>query len=268
MYFFKNGNCNRTQKRLSQHAAFALHNLFSLFRQIEFTTSQKCKLFDVLVGSILNYSAEVWGYNDAKDVEILHTKFCRWILQVRKSTNLSGLYWELGRFPLIIYRKISMIRYWIKLLRSSDTFIPKKMYEILKNDIENNRTYNGLNWALQIKNILDSLGLSNIWIHQTGIDIPFNLIKQRMTDTYKQSWYSTINNSKRLEMYARYKHDFELENYLDFITEKKYKIALTQFRLSSHDLAVERGRYENLIRNERICKLCNSNCVENEYHFC
>ena len=83
MYFFINGNWNRTQKRLSQHAAFALHNLFSLFRQTEFTTPQKCKLFDVLVGSILNYSAEVWGYNDAKDVEILHTKFCRWILQVR-----------------------------------------------------------------------------------------------------------------------------------------------------------------------------------------
>ena len=111
------------------------------------------------------FCAEVWGYNDAKDVEILHTKFCRWILQVRKSTNLSGLYGELGRFPLVIYRKISMIRYWIKLLKSSDTFIPKKMYEILKNDIENNRTYNGLNWAFQIKNILDSLGLSNIWIH-------------------------------------------------------------------------------------------------------
>ena len=80
-----------------------------------------------------------------------------------------------------------MIRYWIKLLKSSDTFIPKKIYEILKNDIENNRTYNGLNWALQIKNILDSLGLSNIWIHQTGIDILFNLIKQRIIDSYKQS---------------------------------------------------------------------------------
>ena len=62
MYVFKNGNWNRTQKRLSQHATFALHYLFSLFRQIKFTTSQKCKLFDVLVGSILNYSAEVWGY--------------------------------------------------------------------------------------------------------------------------------------------------------------------------------------------------------------
>ena len=50
IHFFKNGNWHRTQKRLSQHAAFALHNLFFLFRQIEF--SQKYKLFTVLVGSI------------------------------------------------------------------------------------------------------------------------------------------------------------------------------------------------------------------------
>ena len=66
-----------------------------------------------------------------------------------------------------------------------------------------------------------------------------------------------------MEMYARYKHDFEMEKYLDFITEKKYKIALTQFRLSSHDLAIERGRYVNLNRCGRVCKLCNSICVEN-----
>ena len=151
IHFFKNGNWYRTQKRLSQHAAFALHNLFSLFRQIELTTSQKCKLFDIMVGSVLNYSAEVWGNNEAKDIEILHTKFCRWILQVRKSTNLSGLYGELGRFPLIVYRKISMIRYWIKILSSSNTFIPKKIYSMLKTDLNNNITYNGSNWAFQIK---------------------------------------------------------------------------------------------------------------------
>ena len=62
----------------------------------------------------------------------LHTKFCRWILNVRKSTNLSGLYGELGRFPLFIFRQISMIRYWMKLITSSDNFLPKKVYIMLK----------------------------------------------------------------------------------------------------------------------------------------
>ena len=69
IHFFKNGNWHRThththtQKKLSLHAAFALHNLFFLFRQIDFSTSQRCKLFDVLVGSILNYSAAVLSNN-------------------------------------------------------------------------------------------------------------------------------------------------------------------------------------------------------------
>ena len=38
---------------------------------------------------------------------------------------------------------------------------------------------------------------------------------------------------------------FEMEHYLDFITEKN-KIALTKFRLSSHDLAIEHGRFEHI----------------------
>ena len=51
-----------------------MHKLFSLFNQVELTISNKCKLFDALVGSILNYGAEVWGYHEATYVEILHTK--------------------------------------------------------------------------------------------------------------------------------------------------------------------------------------------------
>ena len=43
------------------------------------------------------------------------------------------------------------------------------------------------------------------------------------------------------------------EKYLDFIKEKKFKFALTQFRLSSHNLAIERGRFENIARTERVC---------------
>ena len=72
--------------------------------------SEKCKLFDVLVGSILNYSSEVWGMHDAKDIEIIYTKFCCWILNVKKTTNLSALY------------GVNMIKYWAKLMRSSDSF--------------------------------------------------------------------------------------------------------------------------------------------------
>ena len=54
--------------------------------------------------------------HEAKDVETIHTKFCRRILNVKISTNLCSLYGELGRIPLKIQRKLNILKYWIKLL--------------------------------------------------------------------------------------------------------------------------------------------------------
>ena len=221
IHFFKNGNWFRTQKRIAEHASYALHNLFALFNQIELSISEKCRLFDTLVGSILNYSAEVIGLYEAKDIELIHTKFCRWILHVRKSTNLTGLYGKLGRVPFIVIRKIRMINYWIKLLSLGENTVPRKIYMMLKHDAANNISYNGANWAFQIKSLLDKIGLTYVWLRQGDITIPFSLIKQRILDLYKQTWYAEINNSNRLLMYSRFKHELDFENYLDFISEKK-----------------------------------------------
>ena len=144
-----------------------------------------------------------------------------------------------------------MIKYWIKLLKADDDFMPRKMYSMLKADVDNNWSYSGSNCAFQIKSILDSIGLSYIWIQQSEIEIPFKLIKMKILDIYKQTWYSSINNSNRLLTYARFKHEFDCENYLDFITGK----SLSKFRLPSHDLEIERGRYINLDRNDRLCRI-------------
>ena len=84
---------------------------------------------------------------------------------------------------------------------------------------------------------------------------------------YKQSWYSKINNSNRLLHYCIFKHDFELEDYLKYISINKYRIALTKFRISSHNLAIEQGRHDNIPSEERKCLKCNMNVVENEFHF-
>jgi len=53
---------------------------------------------------------------------------------------------------------------------------------------------------------------------------------------------------------------FGFEEYLDFIKDKKIRISLTQFRVSSHDLNIEVGRYTNITRNQRIC-MCVCVCI-------
>lgn len=79
-----------------------------------------------------------------KDIEIIHTKFLRKVLGVNKSTNLIGLYGELGRIPLYIMRKVNMVRYWIKLLRSNENKITKQVYQMLRQDANNNISYHKL----------------------------------------------------------------------------------------------------------------------------
>jgi hypothetical protein len=76
-----------------------------------------------------------------------------------------------------------------------------------------------------------------------------------------------VNISEKLSSYAMYKSVLVIESYLSCVQICKYRIALTRFRVSAHGLLIERGRYTNLKRHERMCKCCNMNVLENEYHF-
>ena len=82
----KNGSWNRTQKCLSDYGVFDFHNLNRLFLNITVSDTEKFKLSDCLVGSVLTYASEVWVFYKAPDVERLHMRFCRNILGVKKST--------------------------------------------------------------------------------------------------------------------------------------------------------------------------------------
>ena len=77
----------------------------------------------------------------------------------------------------------------------------------------------------------------------------------------------SINNSQRLITYVIFKHEFEFEQYLDIMGENKYRQALTRFRISAHNLNIEKGRHLNINREQRICNKCNMKVIENEYHF-
>ena len=211
---------------LAKNAEFALHNLYCLLNQVNIKTSEKCKLFDTLVLPIMHYCSEIWGENEAKDIENIHLKFCRKILQVKRSTNLEGLYGELGRLPLLILRKINLIRYWIKIIKLPNSSLVKRMYNSLKYDVDNRTYCDKSNWAFKIKSILENAGLSYLWTNQTYTTYMFDQIKNRIIDMYKQSWYGKIYNSQRLASYSRYKHSFEIEEYLNCIDEDKYRICV------------------------------------------
>ena len=56
-------------------------------------------------------------------------------------------------------------------------------------------------------------------------------------------------------------------NSVEVLDIRKFRYIYVNFRVGAHELEIERGRYQNIPRRNRICKLCNTNVIENEYHF-
>ena len=69
-------------------------------------------------------------------------------------------------------------------------------------------------------------------------------------------------------MYKSFKKSFEFEHYLS-VLPKKFRIVLSQLRLSAHQLCIETGRYsQNRVdRALHLCTLCDRSDIEDEYHF-
>ena len=87
-------------------------------------------------------------------------------------------------------------------------------------------------------------------------------------DSYDRFWREKINESPKAVSYATFKRTVHYEKYLDQIKNPKYKKSLSRFRLSNHDLLIEKGRYmrPKLERQDRKCFNCESE-IEDEQHF-
>ena len=190
--------------------------------QTELLTSHLMQLYNTLIEPVLKYGSEIWGYHKAPEIESILSKICRILLCVKRSTNLDAMYGELGCLPMYIRRQLSMTKYWLKILQSHENSLLFKTYKMLKIDVDANKTYNKINWAYHIKLLL--CGLSYLWINQFNIRIHFNTITSRILDIFKQSWYSNINNSNRLETHCLFKHEFIFESYLDQIRDSRFRI--------------------------------------------
>ena len=59
------------------------------------------------------------GFMSAEGIERMHRKFCKYMLNVKISTNNYAVYYELGRYPLIVERQCRIVKYWSTLLQNS-----------------------------------------------------------------------------------------------------------------------------------------------------
>lgn len=251
------------------------------------------KAFDHTVKPVLLYSSEVWGmfnmtsklkkskndliydlYNDHK-IEKLNLNLCKSILGVGSKASNLAVVGELGRYPLYIDIVISMIKYWIRLHEDKTNCILKAALD------ENNKMHNNGQhcWVSCIYYILKELDMLKMFKSPLTCGArEINIIRKKLKERYTKIWREKINlvkqnpatnrNENKLRTYCKFKFIFQQEKYLDNIKELSNRSTLARFRISAHKLEIERGRYtipKTAVEN-RICKQCNCEAVEDEEH--
>ena len=190
------GNFSLNQEYLAGKGLKALNVLMNNLKHYNLEPKTKCQLFDAFVGATLNYACEVCGNTKSKEIERVHLKFCKQLLRVKSSTSNMSVYGELGRYPLFINRYTRMIKYWCKIIRTGNTLV-NTLYRALVS-----MTSNGASniWVCSIKSLLENYWFSYVWINEDNIDLhkfPI-LFKQRVYETFAQTWFNNVNNSSVL----------------------------------------------------------------------
>ena len=217
------------------------------------------KMFDTHILPILEYNSEIWVQTKEIDIlEKLQLKFLKNLLGVRSQTSTIAILADTGRFSLIYRQQASALKYWHRLKSDS---VPKLLQTCLEIQVElQEKSYPC--WLTKIYSISNSLDCSGA----TYTHMYESLFKKAQTKLMLE-----INNSDlnpKLRTYKQFKKDLRLEPYLNCNLPKSIYQNIARFRLSSHNLHIELGRHERpfIPAEDRICKRCDSNCVEDEFH--
>ena len=90
---------------------------------------------------------------------------------------------------------------------------------------------------------------------------------QRLQDIFNQESFGEIHKpDSKLRTFKHLKIDVGFENYISAIPSEKERVALSKFRLSNHQLMIEKGRHRNIPKELRFCPIC-PRSIENEVHF-
>ena len=87
--------------------------------------------------------------------------------------------------------------------------------------------------------------------------------------TYTDNWKNEIKSINKLECYRLLDREYSPAQYLVSIKNPKQRRTLTMYRLTDHQLQVEKGRHQKewKPRELRVCKHCSSGEIETEAHF-
>ncbi len=281
--FSSSGDFSNARKDLTNRGHKALFKLFKSVNKDNPTPDTQLHLFDHMVKPVLLYGSEVWGcFNPALssvsktkqfklekafgkfEMEKIHLRQCRWTLGVNNRSTTDAVLGELGRHPLYIDVVVNMFKYLQYINSQNESSLIYEAF-LCNKQLSNTGVYS---WYSCIDFMKQELDICNQvrYLNQVALG---RIVKNNLIGRYKDKWRQNVhseNPHSKLRTYKLFKQNHIKEPYLK-MKNLAHRRSLTKFRISSHQLEIEKGRFQKLPIDDRICKQCNSNQIEDERHF-
>ena len=249
-------HCSKVLSESAGRALGGIINRFKSLRDVGFGTFDK--MYETGVMSVCNYSAEIWGFKDFQCCKNIQNRAMRYYLGVHKYAPIAGMQGDLGWLATKFRRYICMVNFWNRIMKMDNSKLVKHIfnydYGICKN-----------NWSADMKYIFAMLDMSDVFNNTLMCNM--KSVRKQMTILNNRQWSVDVNNKPKLRTYILFKSDLNLEDYVKYHMHKRHRSLFAQFRVGILPLYIETGRYDNTPLATRICKLCDSDALEDEFHF-
>ena len=184
-------SCALLKNAIKTFSAKARGALNSIWRPLTALKIEKMSLrknlFNALVRSVLFYAIPAWLNIDRDNLETIQNAFFKKLLSLRRETPSCIIHKETESEPLKIKAFEYLLNYWHRILSAENSTLLKQAYLMQLKDIDRIP----LNCAAHLKNTLNKLGFSFIWLEQSTF-----LLSQYKTEIIKRLLDHELNIDK------------------------------------------------------------------------
>jgi hypothetical protein len=258
-------------------AWFSISNI--IYQHKQMPVSQSLQLLDSVVMPVGLYSAELMtvlampesAFTDRVAVlkawenfplEKVNQRACRMLLSIHRRSSRLACLGELGRFPILLKALVLSIKYeWNIQYKSGKNSLVYQAYKEMSSNFNENDSQGS--WFSRVEAVKSMFGIQ---LHGGMCpDRVTKIVQKSLQSKFEIFWRDEICKIKlgtdnvshnKLRFYSQLKACFAREPYIDNVKNRNQRSWLSRLRTSSHHLAVEKGRYNNVPLEARVCVYC------------
>ena len=221
------------------------------------------KLLEILVESVVMYGAEVWGCcRQLGEVEQVQLRAMRIFLGVGRLHPKVSLLVEMGVLPLEWVAKLKCVEFWYRVRKLGDERLVKHVAVEAWKQRE-------MKWMKDLRQSIREMGWGEVKLEDVEKLSNFQLKEMLKSCAWREvraSWKQEMSEKPKLEV-LRMIVDKDCKGRSAQIESKEVRRMVTKLRGGTAQLRIETGRWKGEGREERKCKECSGQEVEDAKHF-